>query len=152
MLSKVIGVARLTKEVEVRYSSSGTAIASLSLVNSNKRKNANGEQVEDVCFINATCFSKLAEIAEKWLSKGSQIYYIGELKQDNWVDKDGNKKSNHTIVLDSFEMLSSNSNTPQSTDTPQNNQTQDYSTQKQENELKNESVPEIDIDDDEIPF
>lgn len=144
MLSKVTGVARLTKEVEIRYSSSGTAIASLSLVNSNKRKNANGEQIEDTCFINAVCFGKLAEIAEKYLKKGLQIYYVGELKQDNWTDKDGNKKSNHSIAIESFEMLGSKD---QSTSQHQENDKQETAPQE---------VPEIDINDDDdssyIPF
>jgi len=146
MLSKVTGVARLTKDVEVRHSNSGTAIASISLVNSNKRKNANGEQVEDTCFINAVCFGKLAEIAEKWLSKGTQIYFIGDLRQESWTDKDGNKRSNHTITIESFEMLGGK-------DQP--------TSRHQENgkpEIVHETAPrvtEIQMDDDEsscIPF
>jgi single-strand DNA-binding protein len=144
MLSKVTGVARLTKDVEVRHSSSGTAIASISLVNSNKRKNANGDQIEDTCFINAVCFGKLAEIAEKWLSRGSQIYFIGDLRQESWTDKDGNKRSSHTITIESFEMLGSKDQTSTS--------------QHQESakpEIVHETaprVPEIEIDQDYIPF
>lgn len=145
MLSKVTGVARLTRDVEIRYSSSGTAIASLSLVNSNKRKNANGEQIEDTCFINAVCFGKLAEIAEKWLSRGSQIYYIGELKQDNWTDKDGNKRSSHTITIESFEMLGSKD---QSTSQHQENDKQETAPR----EVAQSSIPEIDLDEENIPF
>lgn len=148
MLSKVTGVARLATDVELRYLPNGTAIANLNLVNSSKRKNAQGAQVEDTCFINATVFGKLSEIANQYLKKGSQIYFMGELKQDSWTAQDGAKKSKHSIVIESFEMLGSKEQTTQSTATPTTNENENISTQKE----KIDDVPEIDIDEDDIPF
>ena len=140
-LSKVIGVYRLTQDVELRYLNSGSAVAKLNLVNSSKYKAQDGTQKEESCFIEGTVFGRLAEVANQYLHKGSKIYVVAELKQDTWSDNEGKNRSKHSLKIDSFEMLDSK---------PNDNQSQgNY--QKQENKLLTNEIPEINLDD-EVPF
>lgn len=142
-LSKVIGVYRLTQDVELRYLSSGSAVAKLNLVNSSKYKAQDGTQKEENCFIEGTVFGRLAEVANQYLHKGSKIYVVAELKQDTWTDNEGKNRSKHSLKIDSFEMLDSK---------PNDNQSQG-SYKKQENKLLTNEIPEIDLEDDSsIPF
>ena len=139
-LSKVIGVYRLTQDVELKYLPSGSALAKLNLVNGSKYKAQDGTQKEENCFIEGVVFSRLAEVANQYLSKGSKIYVVAELKQDTWTDNEGKNRSKHSLKIESFEMLDSK---------PSSNQPQPKQYQKQV-----VNAPEIDVDmeDDSIPF
>lgn len=141
-LGKVLGVYRLTQDVELRYLPSGSAVAKLKLVNSSKYKSASGEQKEDTCFIDGTIFGKMAEIANQYLVKGSKIFVNAELKQETW-EKDGQKQSRHTLKIDSFEMLDSKSS---------DNQGQSQPKREPKIEYEQSNIPEINIDEDEMPF
>lgn len=140
---RVLGVYRLTQDVELRYLPSGSAVAKLKLVNSSKYKSASGEQKEDTCFIDGTIFGKMAEIANQYLIKGSKVFVNAGLKQETW-EKDGQKQSRHTLKIDSFEMLDSK---------PSDNQGQ-QSKREPQVVYQETKYPEIDIDEDltEIPF
>ena len=143
-LSKVIGVYRLTQDVELKYLPSGSALAKLNLVNGSKYKAQDGTQKEENCFIEGVVFARLAEVANQYLHKGSKIYVVAELKQDTWTDNEGKNRSKHSLKIDSFEMLDSKPNDGQSQPNPY---------QKQENKLLTNELPEIDMDDNsEIPF
>ena len=167
MLAKVNGVFRLSQDVELRYLSDGKELAKLNLVNSNKFKKASGEQVEDTCFIEGTIFGKLANVANTYLRKGSKIYIDADLKQDTWEDnQSGQKRSKHTLKINTFEMLDSKSDNQsqgQSTSEDYNNnhqgqQRQQSQVQYQNNQGQNvsqeqynqQSIPSI--DEDSIPF
>ena len=141
-LSKVIGVYRLTQDVELKYLPSGSALAKLNLVNGSKYKAQDGTQKEENCFIEGVVFSRLAEVANQYLSKGSKIYVVAELKQDSWTDNEGKNRSKHSLRIESFEMLDSK---------PNDNQSQPKQYQKQENKLLTDGLPEIDIEE-EVPF
>ena len=145
-LSKVIGVYRLTQDVELRYLNSGSAVAKLNLVNSSKYKAQDGTQKEENCFIEGTVFNRLAEVANQYLHKGSKIYVVAELKQDTWTDNEGKNRSKHSLKIDSFEMLDSKPNDNQG----QRSQAQNNYQPKQQQQ----NIPEIDlsIDDSEVPF
>lgn len=143
-LSKVVGVYRLSQEPELRYSSSGSAVARLNLVNNSKYKTQAGEQREETCFIEGAVFGKLAEVASQYLKKGSKIYVVAELKQDAWQDQNGQNRSKHSLKIESFEMLDSKPNDNQG----QRSQSQNNYQPKQQQQ----DVPEIDLSIDEIPF
>ncbi len=159
MLLKVNGVARLTRDVELRYLPSGSAVAKLGFAMSKKYKTQSGEQKEDTCFIDGAVFGKLGEVANQYLKKGSKIYIDGELKLEQWTAQDGTNKSKHTIQINTFEMLDSKQDNQQSNSyqQPQQNQGQQQGYnqnppveyQRNDNQPK---IPEIDIDEDSIPF
>ena len=139
-LSKVIGVYRLAQDVTLTYLASGSALAKLNLVNGSKYKAQDGTQKEENCFIEGVVFGRLAEVANQYLNKGSKIYVVAELKQDTWTDNEGKNRSKHSLKIDSFEML----------DSKPSGEQKPY--QKQENKLLTNELPEIDMEDSEVPF
>lgn len=106
MLATVNGVFRLTRDVELRYLASGSAVAKLGLVNSTKFKKQDGTMTEESCFVDGTLFGKSAETANQYLKKGSKVYINAELKYESW-EKDGVKHSKNSLKINSFEMLDS---------------------------------------------
>ena len=86
-LNKVQIAGRLTRDPEVRFTTSGTAISDISLAVSRFWKNDKGESQEETDFIDVTAFGRSAEIIEKHLHKGSPIFVEGRLKLDQWDDK-----------------------------------------------------------------
>jgi len=108
MYNKVILVGRLTRDIELRYSQSGGAIASASIA-TNHNYTSNGEKKEEVCYTDLTFFGRSGEIANQYLRKGSQILVEGRLKFDQWVDKDGQKRSKHSVIVETMKMMDSKS-------------------------------------------
>lgn len=105
--NRVILVANLTRDPEVRYLASGTAVADISLAVNEKYKKGD-EWVEDVSFVDVTLFGRTAEVCGEYCKKGSQILIEGRLKQDKWEDKDsGQKRSKLKVVGESMTLLGS---------------------------------------------
>lgn len=100
-MNKVILMGRLTRDPEVRYSSSGNAVANYSLAVKRPYKSADGNQ--EVDFINCVAIGKRGEFAEKYLRKGTQILISGSIQTSNYVNKDGNKVYNTDILVDTHE-------------------------------------------------
>ncbi len=106
MFNKVILVGNLTRDIEMRYAQSGSAIANTAIATTRKF-NQNGERKEEVCFVDITFFGRSAEIANQYLRRGSKVLVEGRLKFDQWVAQDGSKRSKHTIVVETMQMLDS---------------------------------------------
>lgn len=102
-MNKVIMIGRLTKEPDVSYgkTESGIAIAKISLAVRRKTRDKDGKYPAD--FFDITAFGKLAEFAEKWLHKGSQICVEGRLENHNYVNKEGKKVYSDQIIADGLE-------------------------------------------------
>ncbi|MDQ7045539.1 MAG: single-stranded DNA-binding protein [Sulfurimonas sp.] len=188
MYNKVILVGNLTRDIELRYSQAGLGIANTAIATSRKFT-SNGEKKEEVCFVDITFFARSAEIANQYLRKGSKILVEGRLNFDQWVDQSGQKRSKHSVVVETMQMLDSKGdkqggggyNAPAqggqpAYQAPQQQQQQSYQAPQQQqqsyqapaqpqqqayNNQANaqsrqmpspDSVPVIDIDEDEIPF
>ena len=94
----------LTRDPEVRYLPAGTAIASFGVAVNRKWKDDQGNQKEEVTFLDVDAWGKTAETIAQWFRKGSPILITGRLKQETWDDKQtGQKRSKVKIVLDRFE-------------------------------------------------
>jgi len=104
-VNKVILIGNLGKDPEVRYTSSGTAVASFSLATSEKYKDKNGEWQEKTEWHNITLWAKLAEIAGEYLAKGRTVYVEGRLETREWEDREGVKRYTTTIVGERMQML-----------------------------------------------
>lgn len=100
-------IGRVGKDPETRYSSSGDAITNISLAVDDSYKNKQGEIVEKCEWVNITFFGKLAEIAEKYLKKGSLIYVAGKQETRKYTDKSGVDKYATSIIADKMKMLGS---------------------------------------------
>ena len=96
----------LTRDVELRHIPSGTAVADVGLA-VNDRVKKGEEWVDEVSFIDLTLWSRQAENAAEYLSKGSAILVEGRLKQESWEDKEGNKRSKLKVVVDQFKFIGS---------------------------------------------
>ena len=105
MYNKVVLVGNLTRDVEIRYAQSGSAIGNVGIATSRKFKTQTGEQKEEVMFIDLTFFGRTAEIANQYLRKGSKVLVDGRLKLDQWTAQDGSKRSKHAIIVENLKML-----------------------------------------------
>ncbi len=149
MFNKVILVGNLTRDPELRYLPSGSAICNTAIATNRRFKNQMGEQKEEVCFVGRT-----AEIANQYLKRGRKVLIEGRLKLDQWTDQNGNKRSKHSITVENLQMLD-----PKGQNSGENgnygSQNQDFQQPPQQTNpapaTKND-IPDIDIDDDEIPF
>ncbi|MCB0409466.1 MAG: single-stranded DNA-binding protein [Flavobacteriales bacterium] len=124
-INKVILVGNLGKDPEVRYLEGGTAVANFPIATSETFKDrTTGERKTVTEWHNVVVWRNLAEIAEKFLKKGSQIYIEGKLRTRQWQDKDGNNRYTTEIVGDNLQMLgrrddaSSSENTSSSSPAP----------------------------------
>lgn len=103
-MNKWIGMGRLTRDPEIRYGQSGNAVAKYSIA-VDRRYKQNGEQQTD--FFNLTSFGKQAEFVERYLFKGTKIVVEGELHNNNYTDRNGNKVYSTDIVTNSVEFAES---------------------------------------------
>jgi len=103
-VNKVILVGNLGKDPEVRRMTSGDPVVNLSLATSESWKDkASGERKEKTEWHRVVIFNKnLAEVAEKYLRKGSKVYVEGQLQTRKWTDKDGAEKYSTEVVLQNF--------------------------------------------------
>lgn len=120
-VNKVILIGNLGRDAEVRHLDSSQTVASFSIAVSESYKNKQGERVDSTEWINIVLWGKLAEIAEKYLKKGSKVYIEGKLKTRTW-EKDGVTKYITEVVGNNLTMLGgSPSNTGASTPQPVDN-------------------------------
>ena len=107
-VNKVILVGNLGKDPEVRYLDNGVAVANFSLATTENYKNKEGERVSKTEWHNIVLWRGLAEVAEKWLKKGSSVYVEGKIRTRKWEDKDGNTRYSTEILGDNMTMLGGN--------------------------------------------
>ncbi|MGD0710608.1 MAG: single-stranded DNA-binding protein [Bacteroidales bacterium] len=119
-VNKVILIGNLGKDPEVRSLENGTKVASFSLATTESYKNKEGQKVDQTEWHNIVMWRGLAEVAEKYLKKGGQIYLEGKIRSRSWDDKEGNKRYTTEIIADTFTMLGSKrEETPQATKEPE---------------------------------
>ena len=104
--NRVILVGNLTRDVELKHTQTGLAVTELGLAVNDKRKNAQGEWVEETTFVDITLWGRTAEIASEYLGKGSSVLIEGRLKLDSW-EKDGKKNYKLRVIGESMQMLGS---------------------------------------------
>ena len=102
--NRVILIGNLTRDVEVKYLQSGTAVAEIGLAVNDKRKDKNGNWIEEVTFVDVTLWARTAEIAAEYIGKGSSVLIEGRLKLDSW-EQDGQKRSKLKVIGERLQML-----------------------------------------------
>ena len=187
MYNKVVLIGRLTKEGETRFLNNGSEVYKNSIATSHKYKKQDGSTAEEICYLDFTCFGGIANICKTYLRKGSKILVEGRLNFEQWVDQNGQKRSKHSVVVETMQMLDSKGDAPNGYNAPQvdndydapqyipqqaqpqsyqqpsysapqqqSYQQQGYQPQQQPMQNRqmpqSNSIPVIDIDEDEIPF
>lgn len=104
-VNKVILVGNVGKDPEIRHLDTGIAVANFSLATSETYTAKNGEKVTTTEWHNIVLWRGLAEVAEKYVTKGRQLYIEGRIRTRTYDDKDGNKKYITEIYGDTMQML-----------------------------------------------
>jgi len=104
--NKVVLLGNVTRDPELRYISSGTAVTEIGLAVNDRRKTASGEWVEETTFVDVTLWGRTAEIAGEYVTKGAPLMIEGRLKLDTW-EKDGKKNSKLRVVGEKMVLLGS---------------------------------------------
>lgn len=147
MYNKVVLLGRLTKEIDMRYTTTGTAVANTGIAVNNRWKNNRGEEKEEVLFIDITLYGKRGETAVKYLKKGSKVLIEGRLLFKQWVAQDGTKQSKHDVVVENFVMLDSKDEKENKEERKEDNEQK-----KQEQQKQQKQIPDIGVDEEDIPF
>jgi single-strand DNA-binding protein len=161
MFNTIILAGNITRDIELKYSSSGTAIARTTIATTRKYT-INGERKEDTCFVDITFFGRSAEIANQYLQKGSKILVEGRLSFDQWTDQNGQKRSKHSVTVETMQMLGSKQDANKQEYSSEQSHTPDQAKQYdhtayQPRQERQRAVPDqnalpLDINEDEIPF
>ncbi len=106
MLNVVVLMGRLTADPELRTTGSGISVTSFSIAVDRAYQNG-GERQTD--FINCVAWRNNAEFISKYFAKGQMIALRGTLQQNNYTDKDGNKRTSYNVVVDSAQFCGSKS-------------------------------------------
>ena len=150
-INQVIEIGRLTADPVMRYTQSGTAVASFTLA-SNYTYGSGDNKKDQVSFFDCIAWAKLGEIITEYAKKGHRLAVEGRLQQRRWDDQDGKKHSKIEIVVENFQFLNSK---PQGDEQPQSNTPANSAGDVPDNPLDGEDVTGL-VDnpfaDDDCPF
>jgi len=104
-LNSFTGIGRLTRDPELRYTPAGKGVCKFGIAINRTYRNQEGDNVEDTLFINVTTWGKQAENCSQFLKKGRRVAINGELRSNNWQDKDGNKRVSYEINARTVQFL-----------------------------------------------
>ncbi|MBE3035660.1 MAG: single-stranded DNA-binding protein [Candidatus Atribacteria bacterium] len=104
-LNSFIGIGRLTRDPELRYTPGGKGVCKFGIAINRTYRNQDGNNIEEVLFINVTTWGKQAENVSQFLKKGRRVAISGELRSNNWQDKEGNKRTSFEINARTVQFL-----------------------------------------------
>ena len=124
-MNKVILIGNLTKNIDLKYLTTGVAVGESSMAINQVYKKQDGTKVQDTCFIDIVMYGRSAEISNQYLKRGSNLCIEGKLNFQQWSDQYGNKRSKHIVSVEKVEFLDTKSDdnvqqTPQDTNMQQN--------------------------------
>ncbi len=129
--NKVLLIGNVGREPEVRHLESGVAVASFTLATTERYKDRNGVMQDQTEWHNIVCWRNLAELSEKYINKGSQIFVEGKIRTRSWSDQSGQKRYTTEIVADNIRLLGKRADGAQQGGYPQSSQPQGYQPQSQ---------------------
>jgi single-strand DNA-binding protein len=104
--NKVILLGNLTRDVELRHTQGGQALAKFGMAMNRRYTTQSGEQKEETCFVDLTAWGKQAEILNQYVRKGSQLFVEGRLQYSTW-EGEGGKRSKLEVVVENFQFVGS---------------------------------------------
>jgi len=103
--NKVTLIGNLTRDVELRSTQGGTAIAKFGMAINRKFKQEGGEAKEETCFVDLTAWGRQAELINQYCSKGSPLFIDGRLEFSTWESKEGEKRSKLAVIVENFQLI-----------------------------------------------
>ena len=103
--NKVLLIGNLTRDPELRYVPSGTAVATFTIAVNRVYTSQAGEKKEEVAFIKIVVWGRRAEVCGEYLSKGSPVFIEGRLQSRSWEGQDGQKRSTTEVIADNVQFL-----------------------------------------------
>ena len=104
-LNKIMLIGNLTRDPQLSYLPSQTAVVEFGLAVNRRWTGKDGEKREDTCFVDCRAFGRQAENINKYLSKGRPLFVEGRLTFDSWTAQDGSKRSKHRVTVENFQFL-----------------------------------------------
>ncbi len=104
-LNKVFLIGNLTRDPELRYTPSGTAVTDFGIAVNRRWTSRDGEKREETCFVDMQAWARTAEVISEYCRKGSPIFVEGRLRLETWEGRDGQKRSKLRVVVDNFQFL-----------------------------------------------
>lgn len=104
--NKVILLGNLTRDIELRHTANNQAVATIGIAVNRRWKSPEGEQREEVTFVDCEAWGRTAEVMSQYLSKGRPVFIEGRLKLDTWQDKEsGQNRSKLKVVIEGFQFV-----------------------------------------------
>jgi len=103
--NRVILLGNLTRDPELTYTPSNTAVCKFGLAANRRWKDQSGETRETVCFVDCTLFGRGAETFKQYMAKGRSVLVEGRLDYQSWTAQDGTKRSKHEVIVESFQFV-----------------------------------------------
>ncbi len=110
--NKVILLGNLTRDPQLSYTPSQTAVVDFGIATNRKWKAQDGSQKEETCFVDCRAFGKTAETINKYCQKGRQLMVDGRLTFDSWTGQDGAKRSRLRVTVENFQFIGSRDSAP----------------------------------------
>lgn len=103
--NRVILMGNLTRDPQLRYLPSNTAVCEFGLAVNRRYRDRDGNQQEEVCFVDISTFGRQAEVVNQYKRKGDPLLVEGRLRFDSWTGQDGQKRSKLTVVCENFQFV-----------------------------------------------
>ena len=103
--NKIMLGGNVTRDPQLSYLPSQTAVVEFGMAVNRKWKSKEGDQKEEVCFVDCRAFGKTAENINKYVHKGDPFFIEGRLSFDSWMAQDGTKRSKHRVTVDNFQFI-----------------------------------------------
>ena len=153
-VNKVILIGNLGKDPEVRYLEGGIAVANFPIATTETFRDKNGGKKEQTEWHQVVMWRRLAEVSEKYLRKGQQVYIEGKIRSRSWADKDGNKRYTTEIFGDVLTILSRPQSSEQEPDHTESTSKESEEQKKYNTNSNNDQNPPAPIppSEDGLPF
>jgi len=103
--NKVILAGNLTRDPQLSYLPSQTAVIDFGLATNRRWKGKDGEKKEEACFVDCVAFGKSAETINQYVKKGDQFFVEGRLQYNSWTAQDGTKRNKLKVVVETFQFV-----------------------------------------------
>lgn len=156
--NKITIVGYLGRDPEIRYTPQGDAVCNFTVATTERRKNSDGEPEDQTTWFKITVWRRLAEIANEYLSTGKQVYVEGRLRQVEYTDRDGNRRTALEVTTSDIQFLGAKGESEDQQEQTEAARPQPQSTNtstglnKAAARAALKAQAPIDLDEDEIPF